>query len=100
MTSNESKSAPALCGIVNQFFQRIEHELDMLIVGVASSFKFGQLARQICVGRGHFTQAHKRAHDRDVHEHRAAALKDGREHRHAFLGKCVGRISPPTMTRT
>ena len=53
MTSNESESPSTLSRIVNQFFQGLEDEPNMLIVRIASPFEFRELASQIRVCGGH-----------------------------------------------
>jgi len=72
-----------------QFADRIEDDFELRIILL---FKCVELAREVSIGKKHFRQPNKRAHDCNVYLHGAFAAKDARKHRNTLFGESVGKI--------
>ena len=79
----ESDLPPWRLGWRHQFADRIEDYFELYIILL---FKCLELAREVSVGKKHFTQPNKRAHDCNVYLHGAFAAKDARKHCDALVG--------------
>ena len=73
----------------HQLPNRIDDRGDFFIVFADTFLEFGEFLRQLAIAFERFAQLHKRAHDRDVHLHRALAFQNAREHRDALFGEGV-----------
>ena len=76
MCGDEPNRTARRLGSVNEPLQRIEDDLDVLVMVIASPFKLAEFAREISVVDGHFAQAHKGAHDGDVDLNSALTAKN------------------------
>src|SRR5664279_3772564 len=96
-TSPKSNSPPCLLRRLHQLADGVEDGAEL---GVVLLFQLRQLAGKVGVLLKHLTEAHERAHDFDVHLHRARAAQHARQHGHALLGEGVGQIlAVPSATR-
>src|SRR5881398_408157 len=70
----------------HQLTNRVEYEFKLRIILLLERTEF---TCEIGIRKQHFAQPHKRAHDRDVHLHRALASYYARQHCHTLLSEGV-----------
>lgn len=65
------------------------------VVAFDLALQLRQFVGEVLVQGQRFAQAHKHAHDGNIHLHRARTAQHARKHRHAFLGENVRQIPSP-----
>ena len=80
----------------HQLPDRVEDDLELLVMFTQLPFDFFQLAGKFLVRCQYLAQLHKRPHDGDVDFDRTVTVENAGKHRHALLGEGVGQSAAAT----
>src|SRR5438552_4294186 len=77
-------------GRFHQSMESIEDDAELFVVFL---FQLIDFAREFCMTRKHVAEANERAHNLNIHSHRAAAAEDAGEHGDALFRECIRQVA-------